>query len=778
MADHSIIVELGANISNLTNNLRTASNTLSDFGSRTQQLGADIAKGFGAVGLSIGAGLGYAVKQSADFDSAMRKAGAIAGANTKEFDAMKQSAIELGANTSKSASEVAVAMTELAAKGFDANQVIAAMPGVISAAEASGEDLAMTSDTVSSALNIWGLEASEAGRVADVLAESANSTAAGIEDMQYAFKYAGSPAAALGVSMEELAGAVGLMTNAGLKGENAGTALRASLLALLNPSEKNSKMMESMGIAITDAKGNFVGLSGLVDNISKSMEGMTDTQKAANLASLVGTEAVSGFLALMEAGPDKIDEMTASLEGSEGASKKAADQMKAGIGGALEELNGAIDSLVITIGDQLAPAVQTVAEWLSKLLNWFTNLPEGMKQFLVITTAVIGGISLLAAGLGVLLGFVGLVSSGVGALAIAFGTTSAAILTTIGIVAGIVLGIVALGAAFVIAYQKVEWFRDMVDAAWAWIKNAFFTALDYVKGVVQVVMADISAFISQQLAKIKAFWDENGKAIMIIVTTAFGIVVEIIKTVMGVIKGVFQVAWPLIVGIIKIAWATIKSIVSTAISLVLGIIQTTMKLLQGDWKGAWETIKSTAKEIWENIVGYFEGIDLYQIGADIINGLINGISSMAGSVKDAVVGIGEKIKNGFTNFFGIHSPSRLMKKDVGRWIPAGVADGITGNIKSVIAATKNMSKAIMPEAMSATLSYDTPSTNGASLGVKAEVVQPTSQNESNSRVEQLLEQLLRKDTSLNVNGREFAVVTYNDYDNYGGTKVKLSERLD
>ncbi|WP_235850518.1 phage tail tape measure protein, partial [Niallia circulans] len=168
--------------------------------------------------------------------------------------------------------------------------------------------------------------------------------------------------------------------------------------------------MESMGIAITDAKGNFVGLSGLVDNISKSMEGMTDTQKAANLAALVGTEAVSGFLALMEAGPKKIDEMTASLEGSEGASKKAADQMKAGIGGALEEMSGAIESLVISIGDQLAPAVQTVAVWLSKLLNWFNKMPEGMKKTLVIITAIIGGISLLISGFGLLLGFVGLVS--------------------------------------------------------------------------------------------------------------------------------------------------------------------------------------------------------------------------------------------------------------------------------------------------------------------------------------------------------------------------------
>jgi len=726
MADHSIIVEIGANIADLTNQLNSASNTLQNFGSATQRIGADIAKGFGVVGAGIGAGLGYAVNMAADFDSSMRKAGAIAGANTQEFEAMKQAAIDLGANTSKSATEVSGAMTELAAKGFDANQTIAAMPGIISAAEASGEDLAMTSDTVSSALNIWGLEASEASRVADVLAESANSTAAGILDMQYAFKYAGAPAAALGVSMEETAAAVGLMTNAGLQGENAGTALRASLLALLNPSEKNSKMMESMGIAITDAEGNFVGISKLVDNLSKSMEGQTDTQKAATLASLVGTEAVSGFLALMNAGPSEIDKMTASLEGSAGASKEAADKMKSGIGGSIEQLTGSIESLAISLGDQLVPYVQIVADFLSNLVNKFNELSDGTKKFIVVGTAIVGLVSLLVAGLGILMSFVGLVASGVGALAVAFGTTATVILSTVGIVLAIVAAVIALGVGLVAAYNHVGWFRDMVDAAWAWIKNAFFTALEYITGVVQWLMADISAFMGEQLAKIKAFWDENGAAIMTSVQTYFGVIWEYIQMVMGIIKGIFEMVWPIIVGILKAAWETIKAIIATAIDLVLGIIQTMLKVLQGDWEGAWETIKDTAMSIWDNIVGIFEGIDLAETGKDIINGLISGISSMGKAVKDAVSGIGEKIKTGFTNFFDINSPSKVMKNDVGRWIPAGIADGITGNIGSVIAATKEMSKAIKPQA-EMSLAYSTP-TGSVSAMAQAPAVERNSQD--------------------------------------------------
>lgn len=206
-----ILVRVGADVSALTSGLRDANRDLQSFGDNMTTVGGGIAKTFTAATLAIGGGLTYAVKQAADFDTEMRKAGAIAGASAKELDAMRDAALDLGAKTSESASSVAQAMTEMAAKGFTANQTIAAMPGVIAAAEASGEDLALAADTVASALNIWGLEASESSRVADILAMSANVSAAGIDDLGYVLKYAGGPAASLGISLEEVAAAAGLM---------------------------------------------------------------------------------------------------------------------------------------------------------------------------------------------------------------------------------------------------------------------------------------------------------------------------------------------------------------------------------------------------------------------------------------------------------------------------------------------------------------------------------------------------------------------------------------
>ncbi|MED3649949.1 phage tail tape measure protein [Heyndrickxia sporothermodurans] len=704
MADQNLVVNVGANITNLAGGLDKATKKVTDFVSKTekgfQSLGT-IGKSMTAVGVGISAGLGVAVKTTVDFDTAMRKAGAIAGASTDQFNDMRDAALDLGAKTSKSASEVADAMTELAAKGFDANQVISAMPGIIAAAEASGEDLALTSDTVASALNGFELAASDAGHVADVLAVAANESAAGIQDMQYAFKYSAPIAHSLKMSLEELASATSIMADSGIKGEQAGTTLRGGLVQLLKPAEKTSKLMESLGITVTDSNGKFIGLSGVIRNFQKSMKGMNDTQKLSTLAQIVGTEAASGFLTLMQAGPAKIDKMTKSLENSAGASKETAAKMKAGIGGALEQLSGAFETMAINIGTALVPAITTVAGWLENLANWFNGLSPTVQNVAIIITSLAAGFALLVGPLLILVSMIPAMTAGFGAIAGSLGLTSTALLGIVGVVAGVIVAIVAIGAALVIAYQKVEWFRNMVDAAWAWIKTAWNTAVAFIKDVTQRIISEVSEFINSQLAKIKEFWNTNSEAIMGIVKAYFSAISAYIKGIMGVIKGVFQVVWPIISGIVKIAWGVIKTAVSTGIDLVLGIIRTAVKLLQGDWKGAWEEVKKTIKDIWGNIVDFFKSVDLVQIGKDIINGLIKGISSMGGAVWGAVKGVGNSIKDGFTSFFKIHSPSRVMRDEVGYHIGTGVAKGIERSTSVVKRASEAQARAALSAQQSA-----------------------------------------------------------------------------
>lgn len=703
----NIIVRVAADITDFIRNIRQASGDLQGFGENAKQIGSGMAKTFGGATLAIGAGLGYAVKQAADFDTQIRKAGAIAGASAKELDAMKASALDLGATTSESASSVANAMTEMAAKGFTANQTIAAMPGIIAAAEASGEDLALAADTVSSALNIWGLEAAESSRVADVLAMSANVSAAGIDDLGYVLKYAGGPAAALGISLEEVAAAAGIMTNAGLDGSNAGTALRASILALNQPATAQRKMMEKLGISMRDSEDNALGLSEMIQELTEATAHMSEADKVATLGKLVGTEAVSGFLSLISAGPAEIDKMTLSLQNSEGAAAETAAQMKDGIGGALENLSGAFETVAIMIGDQLVPYVQMAAEWLAALAERFTGLSEGTKQFLVIGTAIAGIFSAIAAAIGIAMVVVGTIITSLGTLAGALGVTGgatgllsaafAAITGPVGILVAAISGIIA---AVVLAYNKIEWFRDMVNAAWAKVKELTVIAFDAIKKAISDAIAAVLAFVKPQLDKFKAFWAENGTAIKVLVKGAFANVLTIIQGVMNVIKGVFQTVWPIISATVKYAWETIKLVVSTAINIVLGVVQTVLKILQGDWKGAWETIKSTLVKIWADIGKFLKGINLAETGKDIIRGLINGIKSMGDAVVNAVKGIAGNISKTIKKMLDIHSPSRVTEK-LGVFTGQGLANGIASTqkiVKDATAGVTNVIKAIITTA--------------------------------------------------------------------------------
>lgn len=422
---------LSTELNEVTEDLRIQSSAWTQVGDRMQAVGGRmtaIGEGMTNVGKNlsmyvtapiVAAGVASA-KLAIDFEAQMDRVGAIAGATAGEMDALNASALKLGAETSKSASEVAVAMEDMAAMGFNAVEIIGAMPGVISASEASGESLALAAQTVAAALNVWGLEASEASRVADVLAMAANMSAAGINDMQLAFKYAGAPAAALGIELEEVAAAVGIMTDAGLDGSNAGTALRASLLALNNPAKAQEKIMKQLGFSILDADGNAKSLSNMVGDLSKSLEGETEAQKVATLAKLVGTEAVSGFLALIKAGPTNIDKMTKALENSGGASAETAKKMKDNLKGALEELGGTIETAAITIGGILTPSIKKASDTIQGLVEKFQDLsPEAQKTILAIGGVVAAAGPLLVVG--------GTIMSGVGGTVTAFGALSGAI---------------------------------------------------------------------------------------------------------------------------------------------------------------------------------------------------------------------------------------------------------------------------------------------------------------------------------------------------------------
>ena len=247
-------------------------------------------------------GLGTAaVKTAADFDSAMSKVAAVSGATGSDFDKLRDKAREMGAKTKFSATEAADAMNYMAMAGWKTEDMLSGIEGVMYLAAASGEDLATTSDIVTDALTAFGLTAADSGHFADVLAAASSNANTNVSMMGETFKYCAPVAGALGFSVEDTAESIGLMGNAGIKASQAGTSMRSIMTNLTGDVKLSGAAIGDVTIATTNADGSMRSLSAILADCRGAFAGMTEAEKANNAEALVGKNAMSGFLALMNA---------------------------------------------------------------------------------------------------------------------------------------------------------------------------------------------------------------------------------------------------------------------------------------------------------------------------------------------------------------------------------------------------------------------------------------------------------------------------------------------
>lgn len=367
-------------------------------------------------------GLGTAaVATGNSFEAQMSKVQAIAGATKDELELLTNQAIQLGAETSFSATEVAAGMENLASAGFTTNEIMEAMPGLLDLAASSGAELATSSEIAASAIRGFGLEASEAGHVADVFAEAAARTNAQTEDMGEAMKYVAPIAKTVGLSIEETAAAIGIMSDAGIKGSQAGTTLRSGLVRIVKPTKQVYMAMEKLGVEFYDNEGKMKSLTEIIGDLQKSTKDLSDETKNQALAQIFGTEALSGMLALVNRGSDELEDMTKSFEKADGAAEEMADTMLDNTAGSLESLSGSIESAGIAIQKALSPEIRELSEWIQDLVNDFNNLSEEEQLNIIKTVALVAGIGPLIKILGTTGKTLGTVTKGVGTFTQAIG---------------------------------------------------------------------------------------------------------------------------------------------------------------------------------------------------------------------------------------------------------------------------------------------------------------------------------------------------------------------
>lgn len=357
------------------------------------------------------AGIAKSVKEIADalmecvdtfasFQEQMSTVQAISGASGDDLAALGEKAREMGSTTSFTATEAAQALEYMAMAGWKTDEMLGGLEGVMHLAAASGESLASTSDIVTDALTAFGISASDSAHFADVLAAASSNSNTNVSMMGETFKSAAPVAGALGYSIEDVALAVGLMANAGIKGDRAGTALRGTLTNLAKPSKQVAGYMEQLGVSLTDSSGQVRSLSDLMDLLRDRFSALTEAQKAEYAAGIAGKESMSGLLAIVNASETDYQKLSTAIDRCSGSAKEMADIRLDNYAGQMTLLSSAADDLKLAVGEQLTPALTNLAEAGTDALAWGADFIEANPELVGVIAGLTGATGLLVAAVG------------------------------------------------------------------------------------------------------------------------------------------------------------------------------------------------------------------------------------------------------------------------------------------------------------------------------------------------------------------------------------------
>ena len=319
---------------------------------------------------------GAVIEIGSAFEMGMSTVQAISGATGDDLTALTDKAKEMGANTKFSATEAAEAMQYMAMAGWKTDDMLNGIEGIMNLAAASGEDLATTSDIVTDALTAFGLTAQDSAHFADILAQASSNANTNVSMMGETFKYVAPVAGAMGYSAEDVATAVGLMANSGIKASQAGTSLRTMLSRMAKPTKEVQAAMDALGISLTDSDGNMKSLHEVMGDLRTGFGGLSEAESITMATMLGGQEAMSGLLAIVNASDADYQKLTDSIGACDGAAASMADTMQNNLEGQLTILGSAAQGLALEVYDSVKVALTDI----TKLgIDAVSNLTDGFK---------------------------------------------------------------------------------------------------------------------------------------------------------------------------------------------------------------------------------------------------------------------------------------------------------------------------------------------------------------------------------------------------------------
>ena len=703
-------------------------------------------KALAPVSAAASAGIGFAVKEAADFDAQMSKVQAISGASTEQMEALRAKAREMGAATKFSAEEAGEGLEYMAMAGWKTDQMLEGIQPILNLAAASGEELGTTSDIVTDALTAFGLQAEDAGHFADILAAASSNANTNVSMMGESFKYAAPVAGALGYSAEDVAVALGLMANAGIKSSQAGTSLRNIFQRMAKPTKESEMAMKRLGLSMADDEGNMYSFMEIMEQIRDSMGnikmpmeeyekqldyldgaleagsitqkqytaavdelnmqtfGAEGAEKARAAAMLGGARAMSALLAISNASEADFEKLSSAVSNSSQQFAQLAD-------GSIVPMNEALAS-----GQEIIATYNGEAEKMSAIM--LNNLPGAL-------TILKSGISELAISIGEsLMPYIMVIVAKMQELVNWFNGLDSAQKTLIAGIGVVVAALAPLLVVLGVVISSVGTVLTSVGSVAAFIKVTLIPAITAISAPVLAVIAVITGIIAVLVLlyntnedfrnKVNAIWE----TIKQIITRAVELIQAAIQKFTQVAKAVWSRWGDSILAYAKSIWNFIYTEISVAITLIQDVLNIVLAAINGDWTAVWSGIKKFAEDLWNGIKAIVEAAvnvvktkiesaltiikDLWTMAwtaikdklseiwntiKSTVETMVNGIKEKIGSIKDTIM---EKV--GAAVDWLKNLPGEAL--DWGRDMIENFVDGIKGAAGDAVDAVKGVGRKI------------------------------------------------------------------------------------
>lgn len=630
-------------------------------GSATKALG----EGITDLGRSMTLGLtvpivaagGAATSVAAGFDDAMSQVQGALGGASEDMDGLRDLALQLGADTVFSATESAQAMVELAKGGLTEAQIKGgALAASMDLAAAGQLNLADAAATTVQMMGSFGLGAGDATRIANALAGAANASSADVSDLTQAMSQCSAQASLAGWSLEDTAAALALFADHGVKGSDAGTSLKTMLQRLAAPTDQAAEAIAAYGLNIRDSNGKMKDISGIADELTGKLGGLSDAERDAALQTIFGSDASRAAAILMQSGSEGLAKYIEATNDATAAETMASAQ-KGELSWALENMGGAVESASIAFGTALAPAITAVAGVIGNVAEAFASLPAGVQTGIAVVLA-------LVAALGPLLMVIGSVVAALPAISEGFAVLGGALAIPLAPAAAVVAAIAAVAAAIYAAWTTSETFRAAVMAGVDAISSkvqeicAFLAPyvqafLDQIVSTVQVAMDTLGPIIGAVLTVIVSTVVPILTSIMDTVAQVLAVMLATVTNVMAAVSTVIQGAWTLIQGIFQTVLGVILAVTTGDFTMlqqgVTSIMQGTMAAINGVMQG----ILSIVSGAWNAVKAVFIGVCNAVSGA--ISGAFNGIKSVIDSTMNGAKSTVSGALSAISGFFaGLH----------------------------------------------------------------------------------------------------------------------------